>query len=131
MNDNCICIHEERFATVESDVAELKARLDSKRDDIHSINNELLRDRQHQSELLEKVTRVTVLLEEGQKQRTANNGKLTELEDKIDKLQDEIVDNKQDIVALSSSLSSFRNTMLALIPIVSIIISVVLHFIQI
>ena len=131
MNDNCICIHEERFATVESDVAELKARLDSKRDDIHSINNELLRDRQHQSELLEKVTRVTVLLEEGQKQRTANNGKLTELEDKIDKLQDEIVDNKQDIVALSSSLSSFRNTMLALIPIVSIIISVVLHFIPI
>ena len=131
MNDNCICIHEERFATVESDVAELKARLDSKRDDIHSINNELLRDRQHQTELLEKVTRVTVLLEEGQKQRTANNDKLTELEDKIDKLQDEIVDNKQDIVALSSSLSSFRNTMLALIPIVSIIISVVLHFIQI
>lgn len=131
MNDKCICIHEERFATVESDVAELKARLDSKRDDIHSINNELLRDRQHQSELLEKVTRVTVLLEEGQKQRTANNDKLTELEDKIDKLQDEIVDNKQDIVALSSSLSSFRNTMLALIPIVSIIISVVLHFIQI
>lgn len=131
MNDNCICIHEERFATIESDVAELKARLDSKRDDIHSINNELLRDRQHQTELLEKVTRVTVLLEEGQKQRTANNSKLTELEDKIDKLQDEIVDNKQDIVALSSSLSSFRNTMLALIPIVSIIISVVLHFIPI
>ena len=131
MNDNCICIHEERFATVESDVAELKARLDSKRDDIHSINNELLRDRQHQTELLEKVTRVTVLLEEGQKQRTANNDKLTELEDKIDKLQDEIVDNKQDIVALSSSLSSFRNTMVGLIPIVSIIISVVLHFIQI
>ena len=121
MNDNCICIHEERFATIESDVAELKARLDSKRDDIHSINNELLRDRQHQTELLE----------EGQKQRTANNSKLTELEDKIDKLQDEIVDNKQDIVALSSSLSSFRNTMLALIPIVSIIISVVLHFIPI
>ena len=131
MNDNCICIHEERFATIESDVAELKARLDSKRDDIHSINNELLRDRQHQTELLEKVTRVTVLLEEGQKQRTANNSKLTELEDKIDKLQDEIVDNKQDIVAFSSSLSSFRNTMLALIPIVSIIISVVLHFIPI
>ena len=131
MNDNCICIHEERFATIESDVAELKARLDSKRDDIHSINNELLRDRQHQTQLLEKVTRVTVLLEEGQKQRTANNSKLTELEDKIDKLQDEIVDNKQDIVALSSSLSSFRNTMLALIPIVSIIISVVLHFIPI
>lgn len=131
MNDKCICIYEERFATVESDVAELKARLDSKRDDIHSINNELLRDRQHQNQLLEKVTRVTVLLEEGQKQRTANNGKLTELEDKIDKLQDEIVDNKQDIVALSSSLSSFRNTMLALIPIVSIIISVVLHFIPI
>lgn len=131
MNDKWVCIHEERFATVESDVAELKARLDSKRDDIHSINNELLRDRQHQSELLEKVTRVTVLLEEGQKQRTANNDKLSELEDKIDKLQDEIVDNKQDIVALSSSLSSFRNTMLALIPIVSIIISVVLHFIPI
>lgn len=124
-----VCLHEERFANLESDVAELKARVDSKKEDINSINTELLRDRQQQTELIEKVTRVTVLLEEGQKQRTANNDKLGELEDKIDKLQKELTNNKEDVIALTSSLNSFKNTIVVLIPVVSILVGVILHFI--
>ena len=73
MTETHVCLYEERFAKLESDVAELNARLDSKKEDIHSINNELVRDRQLQSELIEKVTTVTVLLKESQKQRAANN----------------------------------------------------------
>lgn len=122
MTSNHTCIHEQRFADLESDVAELKARSDSKQSDIININKELLRDRQQQTELLEKVTKVTVLLEESQKTREDNNTRIMELENKIDKLQDEVT--KQ-----SSSINSFRNTVLALIPIVSIIVGIVLHFI--
>ena len=118
------CIYEKRFATLESEVVELKARLDSKKDDIYSINNELLRDREQQSELIEKVTKVTVLLEEGQKQRSDNNKKLEESEKKIDKLQ-------TDMTALSSSLNSFRNTIIVLIPVISIMVTIVLHFLQV
>lgn len=122
MTSNHTCIHEQRFADLESDVAELKARSDSKQSDIININKELIRDRQQQTELLEKVTKVTVLLEESQKTREDNNTRIMELENKIDKLQDEVT--KQ-----SSSINSFRNTVLALIPIVSIIVGIVLHFI--
>ena len=122
------CCYQERFSKLEADVAELTARLDSKKEDIYSINKELLRDRQQQMELIEKVTEVTVLLKEGKEQRASNNKKLDELEKKIDNLQTEITDNKQDMVALSSSLSSFRNTMLGLVPVVSILVTVVLHF---
>jgi len=122
MTSNHTCIHEQRFADLESDVAELKARIDSKQSDIININKELIRDRQQQTELLEKVTKVTVLLEESQKTREDNNTRIMELENKIDKLQDEVT--KQ-----SSSINSFRNTVLALIPIVSIIVGIVLHFI--
>lgn len=124
MTSNHTCIHEQRFADLESDVAELKARSDSKQSDIININKELIRDRQQQTELLEKVTKVTVLLEESQKTREDNNTRIMELENKIDKLQDEVT--KQ-----SSSINSFRNTVLALIPIVSIIVGIVLHFIVI
>ena len=128
MTETHVCLYEERFAKLESDVAELNARLDSKKEDIHSINDELVRDRQLQSELIEKVTTVTVLLKESQKQRAANNTKLGELESKIDKLQDELTNNKEDVIELTSSLNSFRNTVIALVPIVSIIVGIILHF---
>ena len=123
------CLHEERFASIEADLAELKAKMESKHETIHTLNSEISRDRQQQAELLEKVTTVTVLLKEGQGQRVANNEKLTALENKIDNLQEELADNKADVVELTSSLNSFRNTVLALIPIVSIIVGVILHFI--
>lgn len=122
------CLHEERFASIEADLAELKAKMESKHETIHALNSEISRDRQQQAELLEKVTTVTVLLKEGQGQRVANNEKLTALEDKIDNLQAELADNKADVIELTSSLNSFRNTVLALIPIVSIIVGVILHF---
>ena len=122
MTSNHICIHEQRFADLESDVAELKAKSDSKQSDIININKELIRDRQQQTELLEKVTKVTVLLEESQKTRDDNNKKIEELEKKVDTLQD-------TVIQLNSSLGSFKNTMLALIPIISIIVGIVLHFI--
>lgn len=128
MNSDWKCIYEERFSGLEADVAELKARLNSKKEDIQSINKELLYDRQQQTELIEKVAKVVTLIEESQKQRSANNKKLEEVEKKIDKLQSEITDNKQDMVALSSSLSSFRNTMIGSIPVISILVTVALHF---
>lgn len=122
MTSNHTCIHEQRFADLESDVAELKARSDSKQSDIININKELLRDRQQQAELLKEVTKVNVLLEESQKTRDDNNKKIEELEKKVDTLQD-------NVTQLNSSLGSFKNTMLALIPIISIIVGIVLHFI--
>ena len=118
---SCNCIYEERLTTMEKDIAELNVKMDTKKDTLYSINKELLHDRDNYQELLEKVTKVTVLLEESQKQRQENNGKIKALEDKIDKLQDEVTQQ-------SSSLSSFRNTMIAMIPIISIIVGVVLHF---
>lgn len=117
------CVYEKRLSDIEADIAELRARMDSKKDDIYNLNKELLRDHQQQEELIEKVTRVTVLLEEGQKQRDINNKKLEDAERKIDHLQ-------TDMTALSSSLNSFRNTIIVLIPIISIIVTVVLHFVH-
>lgn len=125
------CIHEERFAHLESELAEVHVRLESKKEDIQQIQNERDRQQKLQLELIEKVTTVTVLLEEGQRQRTANNNKLDDLEKKIDKLQEEIAEYKNDVTEIKSSLSSFRNTVLALIPIISIIVGVILHFIRI
>ena len=118
------CFYEKRFANIESDIAELRARMDSKKDDIFNLNKELLRDHQQQEELIEKVTRVTVLLEESQKQRDNSNKKLEDAERKIDHLQ-------TDVTALSSSLNSFRNTIIVLVPIISIIVTIVLHFITV
>ena len=117
------CVYEKRLSDIEADIAELRARMDSKKDNIYNLNKELLRDHQQQEELIEKVTRVTVLLEEGQKQRDINNKKLEDAERKIDHLQ-------TDMTALSSSLNSFRNTIIVLIPIISIIVTVVLHFVH-
>lgn len=116
------CYYEERFSRIEQEVAELKARMNSKRENIESINTELSQDRQHQIELIEKVAEVTVLLKEGQRQREANNKRFDTLEQKVDKLQDELTD-------LHSSQRSFRNTIIALIPIISIIVGVIIHYI--
>ena len=116
------CTYEERFAKIEKEVAELKVKANTKKHEIININEELLRDRQQQAELLKEVTKVTVLLEESQKTRDDNNKKIEDLEKKVDTLQD-------NVTQLNSSLGSFRNTMLALIPIISIIVGIVLHFI--
>lgn len=117
------CFYEKRFSNIEADIAELRARMDSKKDDIYNLNKELLRDHQQQEELIQKVTRVTVLLEEGQKQRDINNKKLDDAERKIDNLQTELT-------ALSSSLNSFRNTFIVMIPIISIVVTIMLHFLN-
>ena len=116
------CLYEKRFSHLEQEVAELKARMNSKRENIDNINAELSQDRQHQIELIEKVAEVTVLLKEGQRQRESNNKRFDTLEKKVDKLQDELTD-------LHSSQRSFRNTIIALIPIISIIVGVILHYI--
>lgn len=125
------CCHEERFANIESEIAEIQVRLDSKKEDIQQIHIERDRQQRLQTELIEKVTRVTVLLEEGQKQRENNNKKMNDLEDKIDALQKELANYKNDMTDFVSSQRSFRNTMLALIPVISIIVGVILHFIKI
>ena len=116
------CYYEQRFSHLEQEVAELKARMNSKRENIDVINTELSQERQHQIELIEKVAEVTVLLKEGQRQREANNKRFDTLENKVDKLQDELTD-------LHSSQRSFRNTIIALIPIISIIVGIILHYI--
>ena len=116
------CYYEQRFSHLEQEVAELKARMNSKRENLDTINQELFNERQQQVELIEKVTEVTVLLREGQEQRKDNNKRFDTLEAKVDKLQDELIDFK-------SSQRSFRNTMLALIPIISIIVGIILHYI--
>ena len=116
------CYYEQRFSHLEQEVAELKARMNSKRENIDVINTELNQERQHQIELIEKVAEVTVLLKEGQRQRESNNKRFDTLETKVDKLQDELTD-------LHSSQRSFRNTIIALIPIISIIVGIILHYI--
>lgn len=130
-SNNVHCCHEERFASIESELAEIQVRLDTKKEDIQQIQSERDRQQKLQTTLIEKVTRVTVLLEEGQKQREANNKKMDDLEDKIDELQKELANYKNDMTDFVSSQRSFRNTMLALIPIISIIVGVILHFIKI
>ncbi|MCR5027012.1 MAG: hypothetical protein K6A34_06195 [Methanobrevibacter sp.] len=131
LNHPTQCMYEERLAHIESDLAEINVRLDSKKEDIHQIQEERDRQQKLQTTLIEKVTRVTVLLEEGQKQREANNKKMDDLEDKIDELQKELANYKNDMTDFVSSQRSFRNTMLALIPIISIIVGGILHFIKI
>lgn len=130
-NDNHICCHEERFSHIESEIAEMNVRLDSKKENIQQIQMERDRQQKLQTTLIEKVTRVTVLLEEGQKQREANNKKMEDLEDKIDEMKTELANYKNDMTDFVSSQRSFRNTMLALIPIISILVGVALHFIKV
>ena len=73
---SCNCIYEERLIRIEKDIAELNVKMDTKKDSIYTLNKELLHERNNQQELLEKVTKVTVLLEESQKQRQDNNDKI-------------------------------------------------------
>ena len=127
------CLYEKRFSRIEQDVAELKARMDVKKEDIHSINTELAQDRQQQMELIEKVTEVTVLLRAGQEQREENNKKFDDLEKKVDKLQTELTETKEQVTDFIASQRSFKNTMLALFgigtPIIAVIVTVILHYI--
>lgn len=125
------CMHEARLSHIEAEIAEINVRLDSKKEDIHQIQEEKERQQRLQTTLIEKVTRVTVLLEEGQKQREGHSQKMNDLEDKIDELQKELADYRNDLTDFASSQRSFRNTMLALIPIISILVGIALHFIKI
>lgn len=123
------CCQEGRIAHIEAEISEINVRLDTKKEDIHQLEEDRLAQQKLMTDLIEKVTRVTVLLEEGQKTRKDNKEKLGCLERKIDSLQKELGDNKSDVTELTSSLRSFRNTFLAAIPIVSILVGVILHYI--
>ena len=129
-----ICIHEERFANLESSQAELQARMDSKKEDIHSINKELATDRQQQIELIEKVTEVTVLLRASQKSREENNKdidkKFKDLEEKFDKVSDELAETKEQLTDFVASQRSFRSTVVIGVPIIiSVIVGIILKFV--
>ena len=126
------CYYEERFSRLEQDVAELKARMDVKKEDIHDINKELVNERQQQIELIEKVTEVTVLLRASQEQRKLNNKRFDDIEDKVDQLQGELTATKEEMTDFIASQRSFKNTMLALFgigtPIIAVIVSIILHY---
>ena len=123
------CYYEERFSRLEQDVAELKARMEVKKEDIHDINKELLNERQQQIELIEKVTEVTVLLRASQEQRKANNKRFDDIEDKVDVLQTEITETKEQLTDLVASQRSFRNVVIVGVPIIIGIIGLIFHFI--
>ena len=123
------CYYEERFSRLEQDVAELKARMEVKKEDIHDINKELVNERQQQMELIEKVTEVTVLLRASQEQRKTNNKRFDDIEDKVDKLQSELTETKEEITDLIASQRSFRNTVIVGVPIIVAIVGLVFHFI--
>jgi len=123
------CYYEERFSRLEQDVAELKARMDVKKEDIHDINKELVSERQQQMELIEKVTEVTVLLRASQEQRKLNNKRFDDIEDKVDVLQRELTETKDTITDLIASQRSFRNTVVIGVPIIVAIIGLLFHFI--
>ena len=132
-NEHHGCLYEERFAALERENAELKARMDSKKEDIHSINKELAADRQRQIELIEKVTEVTVLLKAGQKQREESNEstdkQFKELKDTVESLQKELADTKEQLTDFVASQRSFRSTVVIGVPIIiSLIIGVGLKF---
>lgn len=128
------CLYEERFANLERENAELKARMDNKKEDIHDINKELATDRQQQIELIEKVTEVTVLLKASQKSRDENNDaidkKFQDLEDKFDKVSDELAETKEQLTDFVASQRSFRNTVAIGAPIIiSLIVGIIFKFV--
>lgn len=134
MPANHICVHEERFAHIESEIAETNARLESKKEDIKQIQNDKDEQNKLQVQLIEKVTRVTVLLEQSQKQREDNNKsndkKFEDLENKIDALTSELGTTKTELTDFVASQRSFRNTIAIGAPIIiSIIVGVILKFI--
>lgn len=134
------CLYEERFATLERENAELKARMDNKKEDIHDINKELAVDRQQQIELIEKVTEVTVLLKAGQEQRElsakANAEKFKDLEKKMDDMQEELSatkdalkETREQLTDFVASQRSFRSTVVIGVPIIiSLIVGVGMKF---
>ena len=123
------CYYEERFSRLEQDVAELKARMEVKKEDIHDINKELTQERQQQIELIEKVTEVTVLLRASQEQREANNKKFDDIENKVYQLQTELSETKDQLTDLVASQRSFRNVVVIGVPIIIGIIGLIFHFI--
>lgn len=134
MPANHICVHEERFAHIESEIAETNARLESKKEDIKQIQNDKDEQNKLQVQLIEKVTRVTVLLEQSQKQREDNNKsndkKFEDLENKIDALTSELGTTKTELTDFVASQRSFRNTVAIGAPIIiSIVVGVIFKFI--
>ena len=104
--------------------------MNSKKEDIHLINKELVADRQQQIELIEKVTEVTVLLRASQKQREESNEltdkKFDELKEPVDLLQSELADTEEQLTDFVASQRSFRSTVAIGAPIIISIIVVVL-----
>ena len=132
-NDHPGCLYEERFANLERENAELKARLDNKKEDIHDINKELVEDRQQQIKLIEKVTEVTAILKASQKQREEINEitdkKFDELKETVDLLQSELADTKEQLTDFVASQRSFRNTIAIGAPIIiSLVVGVAFKF---
>lgn len=115
------CIHEERFSNIEKDLAEVTAKLENKKDNIYTINKELLNEREQLTSLLKEVTELKVLIEQSQIQRLENNNKLNDAEKKIDKLQ-------TDVTSLASSLNALKTVVIVAVPIISIIVTIALHF---
>ena len=134
MPANHISVHEERFAHIESEIAETNARLESKKEDIKQIQNDKDEQNKLQVQLIEKVTRVTVLLEQSQKQREDNNKsndkKFEDLEEKMDLLNQELVNTKTELTDFVASQRSFRNTIAIGAPIIiSLIVGVIFKFV--
>jgi len=132
-NNHPGCLYEERFANLERENAELKARLDNKKEDIHDINKELVEDRQQQIKLIEKVTEVTAILKASQKQREEINEitdkKFDELKETVDLLQSELADTKEQLTDFVASQRSFRNTIAIGAPIIiSLVVGVAFKF---
>jgi chromosome segregation ATPase len=132
-NNHPGCLYEERFSTLEQEYAELKARMDNKKEDIQGINQELATDRQQQIELIEKVTEVTVILKAQQKQRKEQNDatdeKIQDLKDTVDSLQAELADTKEQLTDFVASQRSFRNTVAIGAPIIiSLVVGVLFKF---
>ena len=133
MDEHPGCLYEERFANLEKENAELKARMDNKKEDIHDINKELATDRQQLIELIEKVTEVTVLLKAQQKQRKEQNDatdkKIQDLKETVDSLQEELTDTKEQLTDFVASQRSFRNTVAIGAPIIiSLVVGVAFKF---
>lgn len=129
------CLYEKRFSHLEQEYAELKARMDNKKEAVHDINKELAEDRRQQVELIEKVTEVTVLLKASQKSRDENNEaidkKFQDLEEKFDKVSAELAETKRELTDFVASQRSFRNTVAIGAPIIiSIVIGVLSKFIH-
>lgn len=131
-HENYPCIQQEKIASLEKEIidlkadnAELSARVDGKKDDIYSINKELIRDRETQIKLLTEVTELKTLLKKSQEDREDS-------EDEIKALKDEISALKLGFTDFKSSVNSFRNTMLTIFgvgtPIVTLVVTVILKF---